>query len=65
MYGGEKDDEAYECFKFNNCSTIAFEQFQSYDLTAYSLYRLTLGESFDLVKIYFLKALHAFVNHQF
>ena len=48
IYGGEKYEqgieETDECFTFGTCTTVAFENFESYDLTAYSLYRLTLGD---------------------
>ncbi len=48
IYGGEKFEQNNECSNFENCTVVAFEQFETYDETAYSLYRLTLGESFDL-----------------
>ncbi len=58
IYGGKKFDntidENDECFQYNNCSSITIEQFRTYDLTAYALYRLTFGESFDEVKIIYL-----------
>ena len=48
IYGGEKYEQTDECSNFENCTIVSFEEFGSYDLTAYNLYRLTLGESFDL-----------------
>jgi hypothetical protein len=48
IYGGTKFDknidENDECFTFENCTEVSIEQFKTFDLTAYALYRLTFGE---------------------
>jgi hypothetical protein len=37
----------------HNCTTVSIPSFERYDLTAYTLYRLTFGESLDEVCFYF------------